>query len=143
MITAAISGWILVSWKILSSASTFLAFMGGYAAPVSGIMEADYWLVKRTYYDILGKSQDPLSRPSCLRSCSTEATPFSTARYNPSGSYRFNTGCNWRAAIAFLVPVVLPLLGLAYSISAYHAVQISVGVIHMYTSDWLSGSLSP
>ena len=59
MIAAVIAGWVLVPWKILSSAQTFLAFMGGYAvflAPISGIMAADYWLVKKTHYDLPGKS---------------------------------------------------------------------------------------
>lgn len=58
MIAAVIAGWVLVPWKILSSAQTFLAFMGGYAvflAPISGIMAADYWLVKKSHYDLPGK----------------------------------------------------------------------------------------
>jgi NCS1 family nucleobase:cation symporter-1 len=62
MIAAVIAGWVLVPWKILSSAETFLAFMGGYAvflAPISGILAADFWLVKKGHYDIPGKS-DPL-----------------------------------------------------------------------------------
>jgi NCS1 family nucleobase:cation symporter-1 len=59
MIAALIAGWVLVPWKILSSAQTFLAFMGGYAvflAPMAGIMAADFWLVKHGHYDLPGKS---------------------------------------------------------------------------------------
>ncbi|KAB5584951.1 permease for cytosine/purines, uracil, thiamine, allantoin-domain-containing protein [Coniochaeta sp. 2T2.1] len=95
MIAAVIAGWVLVPWKILSSAQTFLAFMGGYAvflAPISGIMAADYWLVKKSHYDL-------------------------PALYNPHGRYRFKGGCNWRAAVAFIVP----------------------GAQNLYTFDWLFG----
>ncbi|KAK4990914.1 hypothetical protein LTR66_006668, partial [Elasticomyces elasticus] len=49
VIAAVIGGWVIVPWKILSSVTTFLAFMGGYAvflAPIAGIIAADYWLVK-------------------------------------------------------------------------------------------------
>jgi NCS1 family nucleobase:cation symporter-1 len=61
MIAAVIAGWVLVPWKILSSAQTFLDFMGGYAvflAPISGIMAADYWLVKKSHYDLPGEFLD-------------------------------------------------------------------------------------
>jgi nucleobase:cation symporter-1, NCS1 family len=36
VIAAVVGGWVLVPWKILSSAMTFLAFMGGYAGRWSG-----------------------------------------------------------------------------------------------------------
>ena len=35
MVAAVIAGWVLVPWKILSSAKTFLAFMGGYSGTCS------------------------------------------------------------------------------------------------------------
>lgn len=116
VIAAVIAGWVLVPWKILSSAQTFLAFMGGYAvflAPISGIMAADYWLVKRSHYDL-------------------------PALYNPYGRYHFFFGCNWRAAVAFLTPVAPLLPGLAYSISPT-GLTISDGAVNLYTFDWLFG----
>ncbi|KAH8881719.1 NCS1 nucleoside transporter [Thozetella sp. PMI_491] len=115
MIAAVIAGWILVPWKIISSAGTFLAFMGGYAvflAPMSGIMAADYWLVKKRRYDI-------------------------PALYDPRGRYRYDGGCNWRAAVAFLVPVAPLLPGLAQSITP--DIYISSGAKNLYTFDWLFG----
>jgi NCS1 family nucleobase:cation symporter-1 len=115
MIAAVIAGWVLVPWKILSSAETFLAFMGGYAvflAPISGIMAADYWLVKHSHYDM-------------------------PALYDPHGRYRYRYGINWRALVAFIVPVAPLLPGLAYSITP--SISISAGAKHLYTFDWLFG----
>jgi NCS1 family nucleobase:cation symporter-1 len=70
MIAGVLSGWVLVPWKIISSAKTFLAFMGGYAVflgPMSGIMVADYWLVKKKHYDIPGTTP-PLPKTSWYKS---------------------------------------------------------------------------
>jgi nucleobase:cation symporter-1, NCS1 family len=137
IIAAIIGGWVLVPWKILSSAMTFLSFMGGYAgmsdsirkytlsskktnsppvflAPISGIMTADYWLVKKQRYDL-------------------------PALYDPLGRYRFIGGCNWRAAVAFIVPVTPLLPGLGYSISGPSAVHVNDGILNLYTFDWLFG----
>ncbi|KAJ2903963.1 ncs1 allantoate transporter [Zalerion maritima] len=117
LIAAVIGGWVLVPWKILSSATTFLSFMGGYSvflAPISGIMAADYWLVKKQRFDL-------------------------PALYDPHGRYRYILGCNWRAAVAFLVPVVPLIPGLAFSINGYPKVKISDGAQHLYTFNWLFG----
>jgi nucleobase:cation symporter-1, NCS1 family len=117
MIAAVIAGWALVPWKILDSAETFLAFMSRYAiflGSMAGILTADYWLVKHRHIDI-------------------------PALYNPDGRYRYIGGCNWRAAVAFLVPVAPFLPGLGYSISGEPAVQISEGVKNLYTFNWLFG----
>lgn len=85
MIAAVIAGWVLVPWKILSSAATFLSFMNGYSvflAPISGILVADYWLVKKQNYDI-------------------------PALYDPFGRYRYSgllPGFNWRAFVGKSMP---------------------------------------
>jgi nucleobase:cation symporter-1, NCS1 family len=116
IIAAVIGGWLLVPWKILSSAESFLNFMGGYAvflAPIAGIMAADYWLVKNQNVDV-------------------------PALYNPGGRYRYEAGINWRAAAAFLLAVVPNLPGLANDISPT-AVFISDGAQNLYSFDWLYG----
>ncbi|CAK7212331.1 hypothetical protein SCUCBS95973_001427 [Sporothrix curviconia] len=117
MIAAVIAGWVLVPWKIISSATTFLSFMGGYSvflAPISGIMAADFWLVKHGHVDI-------------------------PALYDPHGRYRFSKGCNWRAFVAFIVPVAPLLPGLAESISGASAVHVSNGILQLYDFNWLFG----
>ncbi|KAK4936473.1 hypothetical protein LTR10_022636 [Elasticomyces elasticus] len=117
ILAAIIGGWVIVPWKILSSAETFLAFMGGYAvflAPMAGIIASDYWIVKRQHIDVPGL-------------------------YDPNGRYRYNsTGINWRAMLAFLCAVGPCLPGLAYSINP-GSTHISSGAKNLYTFDWLYG----
>merc|ERR1711939_666199 len=118
VLAAIIGGWDIVPWKILSSAETFLAFMGGYAvflAPMAGIIASDYWIVKRQHMDV-------------------------PALYDPRGRYRYNvTGINWRAMLAFLLAVCPNLPGLAYSIN--NNTNITSGAKNLYTFDWLYGFL--
>jgi NCS1 family nucleobase:cation symporter-1 len=121
VIAAIIGGWVIVPWKILSSAETFLAFMGGYAvflAPIAGILASDYWLVKKQNIDV-------------------------PALYNPDGRYRYWNGINWRALIALLIATSPNLPGLGYSIGLQSdgsdSVKISEGAKHLYTFDWLFG----
>ncbi|KAI3340097.1 uridine permease-like protein Fui1 [Ustulina deusta] len=116
-IAAVISGWALVPWKILSSAETLLAFLGGYAVflgPLAGIIAADFWLVKKQRIDI-------------------------PALYDPHGRYQYVAGCNWRAAVAFIVPVAPLLPGLGLSISGPEAVHIDAGLTNLYTFNWMFG----
>ena len=61
------------------------------------------------------------------------------ALYDPNGRYRYIAGCNWRAAVAFLLPVAPLLPGLAFSITGAPGVQISQGAQNLYTFDWLFG----
>jgi nucleobase:cation symporter-1, NCS1 family len=72
-ITAAlVGGWAIVPWKILSSAGTFLAFMGGHAvflAPIAGIIASDFWLARRQNFDV-------------------------PAIYDPFGRYCYSAGIN-------------------------------------------------
>lgn len=129
LIAAVIAGWVFLPWKILSSAATFLSFMSGYSVflgPISGVLVADYWLVKRGHYDIPGL-------------------------YDPFGRYRYSgklPGCNWRALVAFIVPVTPLLPGLALSIvsggtnepSPY--ARTDVGLRNLYTFNWFFGFLT-
>ena len=116
VLAAVIGGWAIVPWEILSSATTFLSFMGGYSvflAPMAGIIASDYWLVKKQHIDV-------------------------PALYDPRGRYRYNKiGTNWRAMAAFLLAVAPNLPGLANSINS--SAKISAGAAHLYTFDWLYG----
>ncbi|KAG0645599.1 putative permease [Hyphodiscus hymeniophilus] len=121
VVAAVIGGWVIVPWKILSSAETFLAFMGGYAvflAPIAGILAADYWLVKKQNIDV-------------------------PALYNPDGRYRYWNGINWRALISLLLSTAPNLPGLGYSIGlnadGSDSVKITQGAKNLYTFDWLFG----
>lgn len=129
VIAAIIGGWVIVPWKIISSAETFLAFMGGYAvflAPIAGILASDYWLVKKQNIDV-------------------------PALYNPDGRYRYWYGINWRAMVALLIATAPNLPGLGYSIGltthtnadgttyTTDTVNISAGAKNLYSFDWLFG----
>ena len=125
VIAAIVGGWVIVPWKILSSASTFLSFMSGYAvflAPIAGILASDYWLVHRQHIDV-------------------------PALYDPHGRYEYWNGINWRALVALLIALAPNLPGLGYSIGSQTAadgtttdsVRISAGAKHLYSFDWLFG----
>lgn len=127
IIAAIVGGWVIVPWKILSSATTFLNFMGGYAvflAPIAGILASDYWLIKRQHIDV-------------------------PALYSPDARYRYWNGINWRALLAFLAAAVPNLPGLGYAISKVcdtatppnctSSMHVSAGIINLYTFDWLFG----
>ncbi|KAM3083987.1 hypothetical protein ACMFMG_001908 [Clarireedia jacksonii] len=121
IIAAIVGGWVIVPWKIISSAETFLAFMGGYAvflAPIAGILASDYWLVKKQHIDV-------------------------PALYDPQGRYSYWNGINWRALLSLVIAVAPNLPGLAYSIGLNadggDSVRISEGAKNLYTFDWLFG----
>ncbi|CAK7268765.1 hypothetical protein SEPCBS57363_003258 [Sporothrix epigloea] len=119
MISAIVGCWVLAPWKIISAADVFLAFMGGYSvflAPLASILAVDFWLVKRCHIDI-------------------------PALYDPHGRYRYTKGCNWRAFVAFIVPVAPLLPGLAQTISP-GSVHVSNGILRLYDVNWLFGFLT-
>lgn len=85
-------GFAICPWKILQSANTFTTFLAGYGlfmASVVAIMICDYW-------------------------CLTRGNVFVSHLYDGSKSnkhYRYNTGCNLQAVIAYLVGIALPFPG--------------------------------
>jgi NCS1 family nucleobase:cation symporter-1 len=117
IITTVIGGWVMVPWKIISSASSLLTFMAALAiflAPIAAIMGADYWVVKKRHIDI----------PSL---------------YRPHGIYRYKGGVNWRAAVAFLISVGPNLPGMVHAVNP----SISVGASeHFYDISFMWGFTS-
>lgn len=70
-------------WHILSSASGFLTFLGGYSiflAPFLGIFLTDYLTVRR-------------------------GNVFVRDLYEPGGRYWYSFGFAWRAPVAWVIPV--------------------------------------
>lgn len=82
IITTVTAGWVMVPWKIISSAASLLAFMAGlgtFLAPIAAILAADFWIVKKRAIDV-------------------------PALYRARARYRYNeAGTNWRAAVAFAI----------------------------------------
>ncbi|KAK4702294.1 nucleobase:cation symporter-1, NCS1 family, partial [Phenoliferia sp. Uapishka_3] len=114
LICAIIGGWAMVPWKVLSSAKTFLNFISSYAiilAPLTGIMCADFYLVKKQNFDVPGL-------------------------YDPRGAYRYFGGTNWRAVVTLIVSVGPNFPGM---INVLHP-STSIGNIKwIYSVSWLFG----
>lgn len=119
VITTVIGGWIMVPWKIISSAGSLLTFMSGlsiFLAPIAAILAADFWIVKKQHLDVPGL-------------------------YRRSGRYRYNkAGTNWRAAVAFVVSLTPNLPGLAKAVNP--KVVIGAGIQHVYDMNYLWGFFS-
>jgi cytosine/uracil/thiamine/allantoin permease len=88
--------------------------MAAYAiflGPIAAIMVVDFWVVHRGKYDTL-------------------------ALYQYHGIYRYTSGCNWRAIVAFLIGVAPNMPGFIQSINP----NIDAGVgARPYSFGWLLG----
>ncbi|POY74656.1 hypothetical protein BMF94_2418 [Rhodotorula taiwanensis] len=106
LITAVLGGWAVAPWKILSSNTTFLSFISGYAiflGPFSAFITADYFLVKRRAYHV-------------------------PELYDPRGIYSYWHGTNWRAVATLILTVPPNLPGLINAINS----DIDIGGIKWY-----------
>lgn len=118
ILVSLISGWIMVPWKIVYSASSLITFISALAvflAPIASILACDYWIVKSRNFDVPGL-------------------------YRRHGRYRYQYGVNWRSVVAFLVAVTPTLPGLANSVSS--SVKISTGLARFYDCNYLYSFLS-
>jgi NCS1 family nucleobase:cation symporter-1 len=96
-------------WDIIANAAALLSFLSGYSCfmgPLAGVMCSDYYLVRKGKLNVKDL-------------------------YNPNGLYRYNRGWNWRAFVAFFVPVSVLVPGLAYSIAPLK-VKVNDGILHLY-----------
>lgn len=98
LLAAVIGAWAFVPWKILASASKFLAFLGGYTiflGPMTAILMCDYYIVRR------GNVSVP-------------------AMYDFHGMYRYHPkfATNWRALVALVIGFAPPLPGFINNISS-------------------------
>jgi len=84
--------------------------------PLAGVMCSDYYLVRKGKLNV-------------------------KELYNPYGLYSYDGGWNWRAFVAFFVPVSVLLPGLAYSIAPL-TVKVNSGILHLYSFSWLFGILN-
>jgi NCS1 family nucleobase:cation symporter-1 len=119
VITTVTAGWIMVPWKIISSAGSLLTFMSGlsiFLAPIAAILAGDYWIVKKKNIDVPGL-------------------------YRRHGRYRYNSaGTNWRAAVSFLISVTPNTPGLAKAVNP--DIALPVGIQHMYDMNYVWGFTS-
>ena len=102
-------------WKILTSATSFLRFLGGYSiflGPFLGIALTDYLVVRKgnVYVEDLYNS-------------------------NPRGKYWYFHGLNWRAAVAYVISVVLPIPGFV----SLFGFSVPMAWLRIYQVGWLLG----
>lgn len=101
---------IICPWKILKSASSFLAFLGGYSiflGPILGIFITDYFVVRRGNIVI-------------------------NDLFNPEGRYWYTQGVNWRCVVAYISAVVFTLPGFVNLFGT----SIPIDWIHLYQISW-------
>lgn len=115
----------IAPWKILSSAQTFLNFLGGYSifqGSIVGIMAVDYFFVRKGNLDIA-----------------------SMYTFNSDAAYHYWRGINWRAVASFIVGFALPFPGFVATL-AEKADNVAPGAVDMYNLGWLlsiaTGALS-
>ncbi|KAI8082701.1 permease for cytosine/purines, uracil, thiamine, allantoin-domain-containing protein [Halteromyces radiatus] len=88
---AAAIGFCITPWNLLSGAQAFLNFLTGYTvflAPITGVLIADYYFVKKGHYSVADL-------------------------YDPAGIYWYTYGINWRAYAAYLIGITPNLPGFA------------------------------
>lgn len=106
-----ILGLVICPWRILKSATTFLQFLGGYSiflGPFVGIFLTDYLVTRK-------------------------GNIFVADLYDPSGRYWYRGGVNWRAPVAYLVAVVLPIPGFAQTFGQ----DVPIGWLRVYQIGWV------
>ncbi|WWD03446.1 hypothetical protein V865_001498 [Kwoniella europaea PYCC6329] len=108
-----IVAFAITPWHILTSAPTFLNFLGGYSifqGSVVSIMLVDYFLVRKGNLDI-GALYDGSS----------------------DSKYFYTFGTNWRSIVAFIVGFVVPLPGF---IGSFGTVTVSQGAMRLFYLGW-------
>lgn len=104
-------GIVICPWRILRSASTFLQFLGGYSiflGPFVGIFLTDYLVCRR-------------------------GNVYLQDLYTPEGRYWYRHGIHWRAVVAYVVGVVLPIPGFARTFG----VDLPIEMLRIYQVGWL------
>lgn len=87
----AIIGLLIQPWKLFASSSTFTSYLSAYStflSSITGVLFADYYLVRKGYLDING-----------LYSGSSQ------------GPYWYTAGINWRAYVAYVLGIVINFVG--------------------------------
>jgi NCS1 family nucleobase:cation symporter-1 len=117
MFVITIGVWGFVPWKVMNSASNFLAFMASYSivlAPIAILMVVDFYVVKKKKYNIY-------------------------EMYRPKGIYRYWKGWNWRAYVALICAIAPNLPGMVHAINS----SIDIGNIqYVYMVSNLVGDTS-
>lgn len=121
-----------LQWKILASAQTFLAFLGGYTiflGPMTSILMTEYVKVPVETLTAFGLTI------FCSYYIVRRGKVSVPDMYWFHGMYRYSPkfASNWRAVVAFLIGVLPPLPGFVNNIVAAggSSTSISIGGQHL------------
>ena len=116
-ITAGLAA-VIMPWKLLESTNGYIfVWLTGYGAllgPITGIMIADYWIVRRTHLPV-------------------------EQLYAEEGAFRYRGGWNPVALIAFAVPVAINLPGFLHSAFPAAFAGVSAFWTGLYSYAWFVG----
>ena len=113
-ILCAILGVVVVPWKLIANASSFLSFLGSYnifMAPLCAVIIVDYAFVRRGNIHV----------PSCYDG-------------SKHGLYHFWSGVNWVGALAWLAGTSMGIPGL---VGQYQPDIVSDAAKYMYMMGWV------
>ena len=116
LLCAALS-WAVCPWEFYNTASVFVAVAASFSVflgPLTGIMLADYWIIRRQKIQI-----------SQLYTGS------------PEGSYWYTYGLNWRAIVAWVIGFAPAMPGMIANVNT--SVVVSQGVLNYYRGNYLFG----
>jgi NCS1 family nucleobase:cation symporter-1 len=112
-----VGGWVMVPWKIVTSAEGLIDFMsslGIFLAPIIAISIADYWVVKQRRVQV-------------------------SALYDPHGRYEYIGGWNWRALVAMMFSLGPTLPSLVATVNPSLGIG---GAVYIGDLVWYYGFLS-
>ncbi|KAG7908138.1 hypothetical protein KL906_003555 [Ogataea polymorpha] len=110
----ALLAWPMVPWKMISSATTLVSFLGSYAifvAPLLACLMADFYVVRRGNLHV----------PSLYTN-------------NPNGPYYFYKGFNLWAGAAWAISPIIAIPGLYKS---YHSDSLSQVASNIFYGGWI------
>jgi len=111
MLLMACLSFLIQPWQLLNGASKFLTVLGGYGVflgPMTGIMFADYFLLRRRQLKLTDLYDS-----------------------SPKSVYWYNGGVNWRPFVAWVMGVWITLPGFATFVK-YGTVQTLAGWSNLY-----------
>ncbi|KAJ9608822.1 hypothetical protein H2200_006593 [Cladophialophora chaetospira] len=109
-----IIGVVIQPWRLVNGSSTFLTVLisfGVFVAPLTGLLAADYWLIRRRKWVI----------PHI---------------YKQDGIYWYTFGFNWRAYAAFILSWVFTMPGFAAAANE-DPESVAIGWIRLYQMSYI------
>ena len=116
LVAAALS-WLVHPWEFYNTASVFVSVAASFSVflgPMTGIMMADYWIVRRQKIQI---------------------SQLYTG--DPEGSYWYTYGFNWRALVSWVVCFAPAMPGMIANVNPN--VTVSTGILNYYRGNYLFG----